>query len=143
MCKKLTLLFPVFAVAILGLCASAAHAQDARAAISAASKAMGADDLKTLVYTGTGTEFSFGQAYNASGAWPGWPDKSYTRTINYETPGMARRSRACRHARPTARAAACLPVRCRPSCSIPIAPGRRAADLWSTPYGFLKAAGSQ
>jgi hypothetical protein len=48
---------------------------------------MGADAVKSISYTGSGTEFSFGQAYNAGGPWPAWPDKSYTRTISYETPG--------------------------------------------------------
>src|ERR1019366_5365782 len=66
--------------------APAALAQDAKIVLSNASKAMGADNLKTVQYSGTATEFTFGQAVNASSPWPGFAEKSYTRTINYETP---------------------------------------------------------
>src|SRR5438105_2821616 len=63
-----------------------AFGQDAKTVIANTSKAMGGDDLKTIQYSGTGTEFAFGQAVNPSSPWPGFADKSYTRTINYEMP---------------------------------------------------------
>ena len=84
-----------FATAVLAtgttFAVPAALAQDAKTVLGNASKAMGADNLKTIQYSGTATEFAFGQAVNPSSPWPGFADKSYTRTINYETPGMARR----------------------------------------------------
>ena len=105
---------PIIVAALLALgraCRARAGRQDRD---RNASKAMGADDLKTIVYTGTGTEFSFGQAYTATGPWPAWPDKSYTRTINYETPGWRIDRVLARYPAPTARAAGCRPVRRRP-----------------------------
>jgi hypothetical protein len=35
----------------------------------------------------TATEFALGQAFTPAMAWPGFADKFYTRTINYEMPG--------------------------------------------------------
>src|ERR1700680_5115116 len=67
--------------------APAALAQDAKTVLGNASKAMGADNVKTIQYSGTATEFAFGQAVNPSAAWPLFVEKSYARTINYETPG--------------------------------------------------------
>ena len=60
--------------------------QDAKTILNNVSKAMGADNLKTVQYSGTATEFAFGQAVNPSSPWPGFAETSYTRTINYETP---------------------------------------------------------
>ena len=64
--------------------------QDAKTILGNVSKAMGAQNLKTLQYSGTATEFAFGQAVNPSAPWPGFAEKSYTRTISYEMPGVAR-----------------------------------------------------
>ena len=72
--------------ALLTWQAPIALSQDAKTVLGNASKAMGADNLKTIQYSGTATEFAFGQAVNPSAPWPGFADKSYTRTINYETP---------------------------------------------------------
>ena len=81
MIKKSVVLVLAFATA--ALCAApAAIAQDAKTVLSNASKAMGADDLKTVQYSGTASEFSFGQAVNPASPWPGFADQSYTRTIN-------------------------------------------------------------
>jgi glyoxylase-like metal-dependent hydrolase (beta-lactamase superfamily II) len=127
--------------ALLALAAPVARAQDAKTAIGNASKAMGAGDLKTIVYTGTGTEFSFGQAYTATGAWPAWPEKSYTRTINYETPGW-RIDRVLGEI-PADRKGGGLPP--GPTQTVLLNPNSawaQTADLWLTPYGFLRAAAS-
>ena len=68
--------FVLFAFATLAMCSTpVAVAQDAKAVLGSASKAMGADDLKTIQYSGTGTEFAFGQAVNATSPWPGFADK--------------------------------------------------------------------
>ncbi len=141
MCKKLGFVLPVIVAAVLAWCAASAHAQDAKTVVADASRAMGADDLKTLVYTGTGTEFSFGQAYTATGPWPAWPDKSYTRTINYETPGW-RIDRVLGDI-PRDRKGGGLPPGPMQTVMLnPNSPWAQQADLWLTPYGFLKAAAS-
>ena len=48
----------------------AAIAQDAKTVIGNASKAMGADNLKTVEYSATGYDFTLGQAYNPNSPWP-------------------------------------------------------------------------
>ena len=63
-----------------------ASAQDARAVISSASRAQGVDVLKTVQYSATGLDFALGQAPNPSSPWPKFVNKSYTRSINFESP---------------------------------------------------------
>ena len=63
-----------------------AAAQDAKSAVAGASKAMGADTLKTVEYSGSGFDFAIGQAPNPNLPWPKFIDKTYTRQINFETP---------------------------------------------------------
>src|SRR5678816_4646454 len=63
-----------------------AFAQNARTVISNASKAMGSENLKTIEYSGSGLDFTLGQAYNPSSPWPKFINKTYTRAINFDTP---------------------------------------------------------
>jgi glyoxylase-like metal-dependent hydrolase (beta-lactamase superfamily II) len=140
MFKKLAVfLTPVIAAALLASAAPTARAQDAKTVISNASKAMGGDDLKTIVYSGAGTEFSFGQAYNANSAWPAWPDKSYTRTISYEAPGW-RIDRVLADIAPDRKGGGLPPGPTQTVILNANSAWAQQADLWLTPYGFLKAA---
>ncbi len=43
--------------------------------------------LKSVEYTATGYDFALGQAVNPSSPWPKFLNKSYTRLVNFETPG--------------------------------------------------------
>ena len=95
--------------------------------------------LKPSSIPGPATEFAFGQAVNPSSPWPGFADKSYTRTINYETPAW-RVDRVLADVPPDRRVAGCLPVRRRPSSLARILRGPQQVDLWMTPYGFLREA---
>ena len=61
---------------------------DAKTVIAAASKAMGAENVKSIQYSGPGSEFAFGQAYNPASSWPEFKNKTYTRTIDFETPAL-------------------------------------------------------
>lgn len=73
---------------ILGLAAALvapASAQDAKAVIADASKALGVDTLKTVQYSATGYDFALGQAPNPSSPWPKFINKSYSRVVNFET----------------------------------------------------------
>jgi glyoxylase-like metal-dependent hydrolase (beta-lactamase superfamily II) len=72
-----------FAAAALSVPAAA---QDAKSVIAGASKAMGADNLKTVEYSGSGFDFAIGQAPNPNLPWPKFIDKTYTRQINFDTP---------------------------------------------------------
>jgi glyoxylase-like metal-dependent hydrolase (beta-lactamase superfamily II) len=76
----------VSGLALAALLVWSAAAQDARAVIGNASKAMGVDTLKTVQYSATGLDFALGQAPNPASPWPKFINKSYTRSINFETP---------------------------------------------------------
>src|SRR4030095_4155513 len=68
------------------LVATAVLAQDAKTAVTNASKAMGVDSLRSVQYTGSGYDFAFGQAYSPTSPWPKFTVKSYTRSIDFERP---------------------------------------------------------
>jgi glyoxylase-like metal-dependent hydrolase (beta-lactamase superfamily II) len=75
----------VVVVAILGLIVltvGPAAAQDARAVLQAASKAMG--NLKSVQITGTGWNAAVGQSFTAEEDWPRFQVTRYVRTIDYE-----------------------------------------------------------
>src|SRR5881296_2961915 len=61
-------------------------AQDAKAVVANASKAMGVDTLKTVQYSATGFDFALGQAPNPSSPWPKFIEKSYQRSVDFEKP---------------------------------------------------------
>ena len=71
---------------VLWSASGSAQAQDARAVLSDASKAMGVDTLNSVEYSATGFDFVFGQAYNPSSPWPRFINKTYTRVIDFRTP---------------------------------------------------------
>jgi glyoxylase-like metal-dependent hydrolase (beta-lactamase superfamily II) len=124
---------------VVAWAAPTALGQDAKTVLGAASKAMGADGLKTVQYSGTATEFAFGQAMNATSPWPPFADKSYTRTINYETPAW-RVDRVLADIPPDRRGGGLPPG---PTQTVVISantPWAQQVDLWMTPYGFLRAA---
>src|SRR6266576_5129553 len=81
MFKKSLAVFGLFVVLVW-----TPSAQDAKAVIANASKAMGVDTLKTVQYSATGLDFALGQAPNPSSPWPKFINKSYTREINFESP---------------------------------------------------------
>ena len=127
------------ALALGGTLSTIAAAQDAKTVISNASKAMGADNLRTVEFSGTGWEYAFGQAVNPSSPWGGFEDKTYTRTINFETPSW-HIDRVLAPISPTRRGGGLPPA---PSQNFVIGPNTNLAqqlDYWTTPYGFLKAA---
>src|SRR6185295_14293187 len=47
-----------------------------------------ADTVKTLQYSGSGSEYSFGQSYKPGSEWPIWKNKTYTRTIDFEASAL-------------------------------------------------------
>ena len=117
----------------------AALAQDAKTVLANASKAMGADNLRSIQYSGTATEFAFGQAFTVSSPWPGYVDKSYTRAINFETPAW-RVDRVLADTPPDRRGGGLPPG---PSQTVIVGsntPWALQVDLWMTPYGFLREA---
>ena len=130
--------FVMFAI-LAAWAAPAARAQDAKGVLSNASKAMGADGVKSVQYSGTATEFAFGQAVNVSSPWPGFAEKSYTRTVNYETPAW-HVDRVLADIPPNRRGGGLPPAPAQTVVISANTPWAQQVDLWMTPYGFLKAA---
>ena len=54
--------------------------------LQAAAQALGANDLKSIEYSGTGKWFQFGQAPSPTLPWPAFDVSSFTASVNYETP---------------------------------------------------------
>src|SRR5215470_5400098 len=63
------------------------HAQQ-RTGLAAAADAMGAANVNSIEYTGSGNVFSFGQAFEPGERWPRFVQRVYSATINYQTPAM-------------------------------------------------------
>jgi len=63
--------------------AAPASAQDARALLQAADKAIGASGVNSVQYSGTGWLAAFGQSYAVDGDWPRFELRKYTNTIDY------------------------------------------------------------
>ena len=117
-----------------------ALAQDAKTVLANASKAMGADNLKSIQYSGTATESLLSdKPLRSVLLWPGYVDKSYTRTINFGTPAW-RVDRVLADIPPDRRGGGLPPG---PSQTVIVGsntPWAAQVDLWMTPYGFLRAA---
>jgi len=130
--------------------------QDSKAVLDGVAKAMG--DPKSLQYTGSGANFSFGQSVSPGAPWPRFNLKSYTRTINYDIPAM-RDEMVRTQADPAARGGGGIPLvgeqrllqavngtdawnqvgEAPPTAAI-AAVGDRLHQLWITPHGVIKAA---
>ena len=61
-----------------------AAAQDAQSVLQAAATAMGATNLKSIQYSGTGWRGAVGQNFRPELDWPRFQMTSYTRTIDFE-----------------------------------------------------------
>src|SRR5580700_1542458 len=73
---------------LVALAAITVHAQDGKATLDKAAKALGSTNLTSIQFSGTGTNNAFGQAYLPGGPWPAFKVTSYTASINYDTPAM-------------------------------------------------------
>src|SRR5437867_3488762 len=135
------------AVTSLLLFSSFGTARDgAPPALEGAAKTLGAANLTSIQYSGTGSTFTLGQNVNPTAPWPKVSLKSFTRTIDYTSPayleeavrvtpgGEQRQTQAVsrKHAWNVAAngsAAAALP-----------SVSERVTQIWITPHGFVKAA---
>ena len=133
-----------------------AHAQDGRAALEAAAKAIGAGSLKSIEIQGGGAMYQVGQSFTAGQAWPQFNVRSFTRTINYDTASLRDdilRTRALEppkgggaYVRGEHRLIGVLSgdhawnVTGETATTAPIALADRQFQLWSTPHGVIKAA---
>jgi len=125
------------ALLVVGLMASNAAAQDVKTVIANASKAMGIEGLDSIHYYGTGANGSLGQNNNAGQPWPMTPLNDYNRIIDFTRPAS----------RATALTLAVSVVTNRIDPGVffqNITPANTAwaqqLEIWTTPWGFLKAA---
>src|SRR5436853_634446 len=82
MARKLC--FVVAVLALIVVMQQTAPAQDAREVLQAAVKAMGAANVKTIQYSGTGWNAAVGQSFSPQDDWPHFEVTRYTRTIDYD-----------------------------------------------------------
>ncbi len=151
MWKKLTLV-----LVALVLLPGPGKGQDAKAVLDGVAKSMG--DVKSLQYAGNGANFSFGQNVAPGTPWPRFNLKSYTRTVDYDTPAM-RDELVRTQAEPGARGGGGIPlvgeqrqlqavsgtyawnqVGENPLTPALAAVADRLHQLWITPHGVIKAA---
>jgi hypothetical protein len=144
-------------IAIMLLISSATMAQEAQTILSKAADAMGAANLKTIEFSGSGSQFVFGQNVNPNTPWPRFHAKSYTYAADYETPA-AREEMVRTQALDPPRGGGMQPLigeqrqvqfvsgnfawdmpGSNPTPQ-PAAAGDRLLLLWLTPHGFLKSA---
>jgi glyoxylase-like metal-dependent hydrolase (beta-lactamase superfamily II) len=145
------------AASLLLLQPFAAQAQDAKAALEGVAKAMGADIVTSVVYTGSGVNFAVGQSFTPGESWPKFGAKRYTRSINYDT-ATAREEFVRTQGENPPRGGSVQPVRGEQlqnfavagdfawnvvgdaAIPAPIALAERQFQLWATPHGVVKAA---
>ena len=126
-------------------------AQDTRAVLEDAARALGASSLTSLEYMGTGTMFDTGQSAVAGQRGPQFTLKSYARSINYETASLRTdfertRAEARGGGAPAPRQVQVVSgdhawnVVGEAATPRPEAVADRQFQLWSTPHGIIKAA---
>jgi len=76
----------IIAFVALALLPRLGNGQESKAVLDNVAKAMG--DVKSLQYTGNGAYFFLGQSVAPGTPWPRFNLKTFTRTINYDTPAM-------------------------------------------------------
>ena len=127
----------VAAIALLAVLSLPATAQDAKTILSDASKAMGADNLTSVMFYGSGANFNLGQSNNANGPWPRINLNDYTRAIEFTQP--ASRATWVTYAAPVTVGPAV-----QANGNQTITPANNAwaqhLEIWLTPWGFLKGA---
>jgi glyoxylase-like metal-dependent hydrolase (beta-lactamase superfamily II) len=116
----------------------ALQGQDAQSVIASASRMIGADQLKTIQFSGPATDYSFGQAYNPSSPWPTWKDKSYTRTIDFDAPAF-RIERVVEAPDPSRKGGGLQPGQQQVIVNANTQWAQQL-PIWISPYGFLKQA---
>jgi glyoxylase-like metal-dependent hydrolase (beta-lactamase superfamily II) len=128
-------------VAFIAWLSAGVDAQNAGAVISNASKAMGAENLASITYSGTAQNANFGQSRNISRPWAPISITritNYTRTIDLNQPA----SRAFGPTQPPQVPGAPPPM--PGNFNQNITPAQNAwtqqLEIWITPWGFLKGA---
>ena len=135
----------------------ASPAQNARATLDGAAKAMSGVEVKSLEWSGSGVFFAPGQSYTPGQPWPRFIAKSQTRSVNYETASLRDDVVRMQGENPP-RGGGVQPVRGEQRqqfvlsgdlawtvvadvpAPTPIALAERQMQLWTTPHGVIRAA---
>jgi len=124
-----------------------ANAQDAKAAIDSATKALGSGSLKTIEYTGSGLDYVIGQAPAPNAPWPKFLDKSYMRVVDLDGPA-SRMQRVRLQGENPPRGGGQQPVVGEQNQNVvqtagsPQAAGLQDELAMTLPYSFLRSAGA-
>lgn len=122
-----------------------------------ASDATGVNSIKSIKFSGTGRWYQFGQAPNPDLPWPPFDVKNYSADINYDTaasrvqiarsqviePGRNRPAPVEQKVDQYLKGNTAWSVATAGNATVtaqPAAVEERAAEIWSSPQGFLKAA---
>ena len=143
------------AVVVVMLSPLTAIAQDA--SLDQVAKALGADGVKSIQYSGAGTNFQVGQNFSPDVPWPRFVVQSYTRAVSYENASIRDELVRTQGENPP-RGGGGQPVAGEQRqifaasgdfawnvaadvvTPTPIALVDRQLQLWTTPHGFVKAA---
>ena len=123
--------FALLALAILLAAPPAAIlSQDATSVVNATVAAMGAQNLRSIQISGTGSIAGIGQNFGPNAPWPMAPIKSYTRQVDLDAVVSATQVVRLQNG-----------VEQTQNLVIPPnAPWAQQFDFWITPFGFLKGA---
>ncbi len=131
-------------MALALLLAAPAGAQNAKKLLDSASQAMGAANLKSIRYAGSGASYNVGQNVSPTAPWPKFNVKSFSRVVNYETVSLrdegARTPAAGGQEQRFAQAVSGQHAWNGPDNPAPLAVEERLVQIWVTPHGVLKAA---
>ena len=132
--------------ALLSLISGGVAAQDAGTVIRDASRAIGADTLQTLEFSGSGADFALGQGMNP-GPYPRFINKTYTRMIDFQQPATHMTRIRLQGENPP-RGGGNQPLRGEAPQNQTVidsanTPWAQQLDIWMTPHGFLKAAAAR
>src|ERR1700682_3960011 len=78
----------IIVLALAGLSGLTVRAQDAKSALEAAATALGAARLTSIQFSGWGSDYIFGQAYDGNSPWPRFNLSRFTMTIDYTVPSL-------------------------------------------------------
>src|SRR5688500_133268 len=111
-------------------------AQDARAVVERASRAMGTAGLDAMTYSGTAAVANFGQSRTISFGLASTTIRNYTRTIDFTQPA----SRVTGVAMPPAVQGGPVPGAFEEVTTPGDASWAQQLEIWITPWGFLRGA---
>jgi glyoxylase-like metal-dependent hydrolase (beta-lactamase superfamily II) len=114
-----------------------ASGQDAKTVVQAASKAMGIENVNSVMYYGSGANFNLGQSNRANGPWPRTNLNDYTRAIDFSQ--SASRATAVTWSAPVTGGAAAQGAFTQNITSANDTWAQQL-EIWVTPWGFLKGA---